>query len=86
MRKLPQRKCVGCNTSKNKNELIRIVKNKNGEIQIDKTGRAEGRGAYLCDDINCLEKAFKGHRLEKAFEIKINEEIYNDLRGVMIDE
>ena len=86
MKRLPQRKCIGCNTSKDKKELIRIVKNKEGQIQIDKTGRAEGRGAYLCDDIECLEKAIKGHRLEKAFEMKINQDIYNKLRGVMIDK
>ena len=86
MKKLPQRKCVGCNTSKDKKELIRIVKNKEGQIQIDKTGRAEGRGAYLCDDIECLEKAIKAHRLEKSFEMKIDQEIYNKLRGVMIDK
>lgn len=86
MKKIPQRRCIGCNTSKDKKELIRIVKNKNNEIQIDRTGRAEGRGAYLCDDINCLEKAIKGHRLEKAFEMKIDQEIYENLRGVMIDK
>ena len=86
MKKLPQRKCIGCNVSKNKNELIRIVKNKSGEIQMDRTGRAAGRGAYLCDDVTCLEKAIKGHRLEKAFEMNIKQEIYDNLRGVMIDK
>lgn len=45
-----------------------------------------GRGAYLCDDITCLEKAIKSKRLEKTFEMKIDEEIYEDLRGVMIGE
>ena len=49
-------------------------------------GRKPGRGAYLCDDIVCLEKAMKSKRLEKAFEMKIAEEIYEDLRGVMIGE
>ena len=82
---MPQRKCIGCNISKNKNELIRIVKNKEGQISIDKTGRQQGRGAYLCDDIACLEKAIKAHRLEKSFEMKIEQEIYDKLRGVMID-
>ena len=59
MKKIPQRTCLGCNTKKNKQELIRIVKNKEGNISIDKTGKKEGRGAYICDDIKCLEKGIK---------------------------
>lgn len=86
MKSLPQRTCIGCNTKKNKNELIRIVKNKDGNISIDRTGKASGRGAYICDDINCLDKAIKSKKLDKVFETKINEEIYKDLRGVMIDK
>lgn len=76
----------GCNTKKSKNELIRIVKDKDGNINIDKTGRANGRGAYICDNIECLEKLFKSKRLEKTFEMRIDEKIYEDLRGVMIDK
>ena len=86
MKSLPQRTCIGCNTQKNKNELIRIVKNKEGTIFIDKTGKAQGRGAYLCNDIHCLEKAIKSKRLERVFETKIADEIYDNLRGVMLDE
>lgn len=71
---------------KNKNELIRIVKNKDGEIFIDKTGKANGRGAYICPNIECLEKAIKTKRLEKIFGTKISEEIYENLRGVIVDE
>ena len=85
MKSLPQRTCMGCNTKKNKNELIRIVKDKAGNIIIDKTGKANGRGAYICDDKECLEKAIKSRRIEKTFEMKIDEKIYEDLRGVMID-
>ena len=76
----------GCNAKKDKTELIRVVKNKEGNIRIDKTGKAAGRGAYLCDNIQCLEKAIKSKRLERTFETKISEDIYNDLRGVMIDK
>lgn len=76
---------MGCNQSKNKNELIRIVKNSNNEIFIDLTGKANGRGAYICNNKECLEKAVKSKRLEKSFETKISEEIYNNLRGVIID-
>jgi len=86
MKKLPQRKCIGCSTSKNKNELIRVVKNKEGEINIDKTGRLAGRGAYLCNNIECLEKAIKNHRLEKTFEMQIENDIYDKLRGVVVDK
>ena len=57
MKSIPQRTCIGCNTKKDKKDLIRIVKNKNNEISVDKIGKAEGRGAYICDNANCLEKA-----------------------------
>jgi len=86
LKKLPQRKCIGWNISKNKNELIRVVKNKDNEINIDKTGKLPGRGAYLCNNKDCLEKAIKNHKLEKTFEMKIENDIYDKLRGVMIDE
>ena len=86
MKNLPQRTCIGCNTQKNKNELIRIVKNKEGTIFIDKTGKAQGRGVYLCNDVHCLEKTIKSKRLERVFETKIADEIYDNLRGVMLDE
>ena len=75
---------MGCNEKKDKKELIRIVKNNQNEINIDKTGKLEGRGAYICDDIKCLEKVIKSKRLEKVFEMKISEEIYENLRGVIL--
>lgn len=80
MKNLPKRTCIGCNEVKLKKELIRVVKNKEGEISIDKTGKANGRGAYLCDDIKCLEKAIKTKRLERSFETQISNEIYDELR------
>jgi len=86
MKKMPQRTCMGCNTKKDKNEFIRIVKNKVGEISIDRTGKKPGRGAYLCDNIECLEKAIKTKRIDKTFETQIDKEIYENLRGVMIDK
>lgn len=86
MKSMPQRTCVGCMQKKDKKELIRIVKNKQNEVFVDKDGKKEGRGIYICDDINCLEKAIKTKRIERAFEIKISEEIYNDLRGVILDK
>ena len=76
---------MGCNSRKDKKDLIRIVKNKEGVISIDKIGKANGRGAYICNNISCLEKAVKSKRLERVFETKISEEIYESLRGVIID-
>ncbi|MDO4392118.1 MAG: YlxR family protein [Clostridium sp.] len=86
MKKEPQRTCLGCKESKNKKELIRIVKQNDGKIFIDKTGKANGRGAYICNNIECLEKAIKSKRLENNFETKIDNEIYESLRGVIIDK
>ncbi len=86
MKKQPERTCMGCNKKKTKKELIRIVKNKENEISIDRTGKMPGRGAYICDDIQCLEKLIKSKRLEKVFDIKISNEIYEKLRGVILDK
>ena len=86
MKNQPQRTCMGCNSKKDKRDLIRIVRNKENEISIDRTGKQEGRGAYLCDDIQCLEKVIKSKRLEKILDSKIAEEIYENLRGVILDK
>lgn len=86
MKKIVQRMCMGCNNKKDKRELIRIVMNKKGEISIDKTGKLEGRGAYICDSTECLEKIIKNKKLEKCFNMKIEEQVYNKLRGVIIDK
>ncbi len=86
MKRQPQRTCMGCNTKKDKKDLIRIVKNKENEISIDRTGKKEGRGAYLCDDIQCLEKVIKSKRLERVLDTKISNEIYENLRGVMLEQ
>lgn len=82
----PQRTCMGCNEKKDKKDLIRIVKNKQNEINLDKTGRLQGRGAYICDNIECLEKLQKSKRLERVFDLKITDEIYEKLRGVILDK
>jgi predicted RNA-binding protein YlxR (DUF448 family) len=77
---------MGCNEKKPKKELIRIVKNKDEILSVDRTGKLDGRGAYICDSVECLEKVIKSKRLEKSLECKISEEIYNNLRGVIIDK
>ena len=86
MKKIPQRTCMGCNEKKDKNQLIRIVKNKENEIHVDRTGKMDGIGAYICNDINCLEKVIKSKRLERVLETKITDEIYESLRGVILDK
>lgn len=70
MKKKPQRTCQGCRTAKNKNELIRIVRTADGEVKVDLTGKANGRGAYLCRDPECLRKALKGHSLKRALKLE----------------
>ena len=84
MKQMPQRTCVGCMHKKDKNDLIRIVKNKQNEIFVDKTGKKEGRGIYICENVDCLKREIKTKKIEKVFETKISEEIYNDLRGVIL--
>ena len=86
IRKIPLRKCIGCNTSKDKRELIRVVRNAEGEISIDTTGKKPGRGAYICKDAQCLKLARKGKKLDKAFEVAISEEIYDRLEQELADE
>ena len=86
LKKIPQRTCLGCGEAKPKKELIRIVKQNDGNIFIDKTGKANGRGAYICNNVDCLEKAIKSKRLDKSFELEISNEIYESLRGVIIDK
>ncbi|MFA5523361.1 MAG: YlxR family protein [Tissierellales bacterium] len=78
-KKIPLRKCLGCSEGKPKGELIRIVKNKDTDIFVDLTGKANGRGAYICKNSNCLEKAIKTKRLNKALEIEVPDKIYKDL-------
>ena len=80
---MPQRSCTGCNLKKDKKDLIRIVKDQTGKFSVDKTGKAPGRGAYLCNSTECLEKAKKTKRLERALDTTIGEEIYKELRSVI---
>lgn len=83
MKKIPLRRCVGCFESKPKNELYRIVKTADDEIILDKTGKKNGRGAYICSNKGCLEKVIKSKRLEREFETRISEEIYDELRSMI---
>ena len=79
VKKIPQRKCVGCGEMKFKKELIRVVRSPEGDISLDLTGKKAGRGAYVCPDKECITKAYKGHRLEKALEKQVNDDVYKKL-------
>ncbi len=75
-RKLPLRKCLGCGEVKDKRELVRVVRSPEGEISLDLTGKKAGRGAYICADASCLNKARKAKRIDRAFECTVPDEVY----------
>lgn len=75
-KKIPIRRCVGCGEGKPKKELVRVVKTAEGEISVDLTGKKSGRGAYICPSRECLAKAQKAKKLERAFECAISPEVY----------
>jgi predicted RNA-binding protein YlxR (DUF448 family) len=79
VRKIPMRKCTGCNEMKPKKELVRVVKNQEGEISLDLTGKKPGRGAYICRKLSCLQAARKNRGLERAFSCRIPDEIYDGM-------
>ena len=84
VKKIPLRMCTGCMEMKPKKELIRVVKIQDGDVSVDLTGKKAGRGAYICKNIECLEKAIKSKKLERSLKTKIDLQIYESLRGVMI--
>ena len=83
MKNIPQRKCIVCRTQKNKNELLRIVKNKENIIKVDESGKEPGRGAYICYNMDCFEKAKKSKKLERTLEIKINDDTYEQIKNAI---
>ena len=83
MKKSPQRSCVVCRTQKNKNELLRVVKNKENQIKVDQIGKEPGRGAYICYSVECIENGIKSKKLEKALETKIDENTYKQIKEII---
>ena len=77
--------CVGCGEMFDKRELIRVVKSPEGDISIDLTGKKNGRGAYICNNPDCLKKAKKRKSLERAFSVKIDDEIYSKMQGEILN-
>jgi len=85
-RKIPRRKCLGCSEMKPKRELIRIVRSPEGKVDMDKVGKAPGRGCYVCPNLTCLEAAIKAKRVEKALEAPVDEDVFNRLRTQLSHE
>ena len=85
-RKLPLRKCLGCGEVKDKRELVRVVKSPDGEISLDLTGKKAGRGAYICPDASCLNKARKANRIDRAFECTVPEAVYEAMERELKNE
>lgn len=79
VKKIPLRKCIGCGEMKPKKELIRIVHNKLGETKVDVTGKAHGRGAYICNNIDCFQKISKSKTLNRTFQSEIPQDVYEKL-------
>ena len=79
-KKIPMRMCYGCNERKAKSELVRVVKNNESQLFLDKTGKKNGRGAYLCPNADCLTKAVRSKRMDKCLGVQIPEELYQQLR------
>ena len=82
-KKIPQRQCMGCRERKAKREMIRVVRSPEGHVGLDFSGKAPGRGAYLCPDPECLKRAIKAKALDRSLEIEIPEEVYARLEKEM---
>lgn len=78
-KKIPMRMCVGCRTMKEKRSLVRVVRAQDGEAKLDLTGKANGRGAYVCPSAECLKKAVKSRALDRALEVSISPEVMERL-------
>ena len=85
-KKIPVRQCVGCGEMKNKKEMMRVLRTPEGETVLDKTGKKNGRGAYLCISKECLQKARKNKGLERSFKMSIPNEVYDSLEKEFDEE
>ncbi len=84
IKKVPMRQCTGCGKHVEKKELIRIVRTKEDLIEIDFTGKKNGRGAYICNSVECLRIAQKRKSLERSLKVTIPAEVYKELEKEMI--
>lgn len=79
-RKIPMRTCTGCRDAKNKKDLIRVVRDNEGNVSIDATGKKNGRGAYICPNEECLKKAIKNNGLERTLKTSGLQDVYEQLK------
>ncbi len=79
-KRIPLRKCVSCNEKKLKNELVRVVKKNDQSVEIDLLGKTNGRGAYICMNLECIDKAEESKKLSRALKIEVSKDIYENLR------
>lgn len=82
-KKVPMRKCVGCQEMKSKKEMLRIIRTQEGEFLLDATGKKNGRGAYICPSSECLSKAIRQKGLERSFKQSIPQDVYEMLEREM---
>ena len=82
-KKIPQRQCMGCRERKNKRDLIRVVRSPEGVVSLDFSGKAPGRGAYLCPNPDCLRRAIRSKALDRSLETQIPEDVYARLEKEM---
>ena len=82
-KKIPLRQCLGCREMRPKRELVRVVRSPEGQISLDTSGKKPGRGAYVCPDLPCLQKARKARALERAFEAPVSQAVYDALEQAL---
>ena len=82
-KKIPQRQCMGCRERKPKRDMIRVVRGTDGVVSLDFGGKKNGRGAYICPDMECLKKAIRSKALDRSLEVTIPEEVYDRLQKEM---
>ena len=82
-KKIPQRQCMGCRERKAKKEMIRVVRGTDGTVSLDFSGKAPGRGAYICPSLECLKKAIRSKALDRSLEVTIPQEVYDRLEKEM---
>lgn len=84
-KKIPLRKCTGCGNMKPKKELIRILYTAEDSFEVDRTGKKNGRGAYICDNPECFHKAMKSHAIERSLGVTFSDSLYSELEKEMTD-
>ena len=83
VKKIPERKCMGCGEKFPKKELLRIVREPEGNVSVDLVGKKNGRGVYICKNPDCFKKVRKADKLSRSLELKVPEEIYDEISGML---